>query len=578
MSIDRVATLPLEVPAPQRKQADELFTKRTVNALVERTGGVQSQGVSEAYVTATGSITARSLANWLSDAENVLAFGAAGDGATDDTTAIQAALAAGADIYFPPGTYITTGIVLASGNKRIRGAGMGKTTIKLKASADDIVIKADTLDDIIIEDLTIDGNKANQTATVEATGIKLIKSNRARIAHVEVKDCEGHGIHLNNQGATVTGQVLDHVLARDCGSGASNTYGSNIAITNGNGVILTACDSRGAAKAGFRLAGTGLVLNGCIAKDNGNGGLVPVSAESTDFTINGGEFSDNGPNENNDGIRLVGCDRFEINGVICTGNYGAGLHILNGCDNVTVNGGVFRNNGQHADAPDADEARSGIAITNSGTACSNIIIDGAKLLDDQGTPTQDYGVQIAGSNDAVVIDKCVFSGNQTGPLDYSTSANGVRIGNLNVGLALPYQDNSDVALTGTTSTTDLFTRSISANEFGRRGVLRGRFAATCAGGAGTKTFSLVFGSSTVTAVVTASGSTDDVVITWEAYALSTSSLRAFVTATVGAASYNANYDVPTPTMSSAWNMKVTGKLSDAADTITGKMFALERVR
>jgi hypothetical protein len=40
---------------------------------------------------------------------NVKSYGAVGDGVTDDTAAINAALAAANEIYFPPGTYMTTG-------------------------------------------------------------------------------------------------------------------------------------------------------------------------------------------------------------------------------------------------------------------------------------------------------------------------------------------------------------------------------------------------------------------------------------------------------------------------------------
>lgn len=65
-------------------------------------------------VTAEGSTTARSLASRFSDTLNVKDFGAAGDGVTDDTAAINAAICAGAaaggaTIHFPVGTYLVTG-------------------------------------------------------------------------------------------------------------------------------------------------------------------------------------------------------------------------------------------------------------------------------------------------------------------------------------------------------------------------------------------------------------------------------------------------------------------------------------
>jgi hypothetical protein len=61
-----------------------------------------------ALVTATGSTTPRTLANRFADVVNVKDFGATGDGVTDDTAAIQAAvnsLPINGTLYFPQGTY-----------------------------------------------------------------------------------------------------------------------------------------------------------------------------------------------------------------------------------------------------------------------------------------------------------------------------------------------------------------------------------------------------------------------------------------------------------------------------------------
>jgi len=57
-------------------------------------------------VTATGSTTARSLADRFADVLSVKDFGAVGDGTTDDTTALQAAITAGVNLIVPEGIYL----------------------------------------------------------------------------------------------------------------------------------------------------------------------------------------------------------------------------------------------------------------------------------------------------------------------------------------------------------------------------------------------------------------------------------------------------------------------------------------
>jgi hypothetical protein len=55
----------------------------------------------------TGSVTRTSTSKW-SDTVSVKDFGAVGNGSTDDTTAIRAAIATGRAVYFPAGNYLIT--------------------------------------------------------------------------------------------------------------------------------------------------------------------------------------------------------------------------------------------------------------------------------------------------------------------------------------------------------------------------------------------------------------------------------------------------------------------------------------
>jgi len=77
-------------------------------------------------VTATGSLTARSVQDRFASVRNVRDFGAVGNGTTDDTAAIQAAIArvvsdGGGTVYFPPGSYKHTGLTVTGRCVRLAG-------------------------------------------------------------------------------------------------------------------------------------------------------------------------------------------------------------------------------------------------------------------------------------------------------------------------------------------------------------------------------------------------------------------------------------------------------------------------
>jgi len=88
--------------------------------------------VTPALITATGATTARSAAAHFADAISVKDFGAVGDGVTDDTAAVQAAIngaqTLGKILYFPAGNYrltsaltITYGMTIAGNSPVVKG-------------------------------------------------------------------------------------------------------------------------------------------------------------------------------------------------------------------------------------------------------------------------------------------------------------------------------------------------------------------------------------------------------------------------------------------------------------------------
>ena len=83
-----------------------------------------------------GLAAAAPLATRSGDALNVREYGATGDGTTDDTTAVQAAITAAGrgTVYFPPGTYYLPGSVTLNSYAHLVGAGQEASFIKTAAS------------------------------------------------------------------------------------------------------------------------------------------------------------------------------------------------------------------------------------------------------------------------------------------------------------------------------------------------------------------------------------------------------------------------------------------------------------
>jgi hypothetical protein len=97
----------------------------------------------------------------LRDVVSVKDFGAVGDGVTDDTAAINAALATNKSVYFPAGTYMTTGnhVIQYSATVGRTLYGESRTSSVLKRiSGTNPIIDVRQFAYCNIEDLRFDGN------------------------------------------------------------------------------------------------------------------------------------------------------------------------------------------------------------------------------------------------------------------------------------------------------------------------------------------------------------------------------------------------------------------------------------
>lgn len=225
------------------------------------------------------------------------AYGAKGDGSTDDTEAINAAITAastsGNRLYFPPGTYIVSSpivipayVVINGSGKQVQGGG-SRTIIKASAG----FVGAGILDisrnvaattgyGCKIEDLCVDG-----TSVAGVHGIYASTANGGpaafKITNVWIWACGGSGVYLG----AAWSFVLDTVVVS-----ASGSHNFFIGNTGGTGITstLTNCYAKttAAGMSGYRILMGRITMIGCNGIDppinNSNWGTFGQSTASGD--------------------------------------------------------------------------------------------------------------------------------------------------------------------------------------------------------------------------------------------------------------------------------------------------------
>lgn len=190
---------------------------------------------------------------------NVLDFGATGDGTTDDTAVVQAAIDAGGPVYFPAGgRYVVSGLTLPSG-ACLLGGGMGgyvknyspvnqpvvpssqRAVLVLKPAANGhaVTIPVGTSNGLI-SNLEIDGNKANQSSGSGA-GIYLADASQAeesqwKFNRVYVHDTRQHGLYI---GVNRMGTQTHQSVYFQCGT--SDTTGGSGIVVKGSDATIDTC-------------------------------------------------------------------------------------------------------------------------------------------------------------------------------------------------------------------------------------------------------------------------------------------------------------------------------------------------
>jgi hypothetical protein len=226
-----------------------MMRRFTVVLLLVLLHGVGFRGYVQAQATTPPT------ANPTSSFLNVVSYGAKGDGVTDDTAAINDAMAActsravpnnGCVLYLPAGVYVTTGLTLRS-YVGLKGDGWGTSVIRLKAhtSANVLTVPIDAFN-FSIQALTLDGNAGRggtgncllvaptETGPAEwnTANKRTAPVNAQKWGHVEevmFSHCSADGIHINAFNYML---FFDNFYAFDNGVYGLYTLGTNSGFSN----------------------------------------------------------------------------------------------------------------------------------------------------------------------------------------------------------------------------------------------------------------------------------------------------------------------------------------------------------
>lgn len=324
-----------------------------------------------------------------------------GDGTTDDTEALQAAINASAGngvCYIPNLTFLTKTLIIPSNSHLIIDG-----TLKLVGGTNDqLILIPGGNSDIVIEGSGIlDGNRAAQTANLIACVFGgSVDSENIIIEGLRVRNARTWGVNLIAKKSKLLKLIIsscsnmsffgpgsEDVEINGCEVyGVSPDWGLGFygGVTNG---ILTNCIAHDCAQVGLGVLADAaqnhpsynIVISNCISYNNGYAGIGASGGGSDGVIIAnnivyGNNKDGSAPTTQGGGINIAGVNHVRIKGNMTFGNKNAGLILTDTVSNIDISENSFFN-----------ELSLGIWTTYA--TISHLNITNNSFDDNQETPT-----------------------------------------------------------------------------------------------------------------------------------------------------------------------------------------------
>jgi hypothetical protein len=289
-------------------EAPPLNSKIELNVFRALTLAETTQASDVGY-TATGASALRTVQAKLDESVSVKDFGAVGDGVTDDTVAIQAAIdaAAGRPVYVPAGTYVITSTIdmesaatsTFNQGPQIIGDGIGKTIFDNQVSSAPMFdVKAGGVAGTnFLMGAVLRGFKVIRTTTETAQiAIKITTSYMVEIEQVHIVGMTGTGIRIpcivgDNDGSNMVN--MKQVRIENCtgwGIDAAGDSGFNeFSFMKMDHVFVQACGTNDASSTppsgGMKWKGQVLSMHQCAFTLNENVAFFVVGQAGLGQTV-----------------------------------------------------------------------------------------------------------------------------------------------------------------------------------------------------------------------------------------------------------------------------------------------------